>query len=80
MPLILTSSNDMDSSVMISSVREFHNPNRRGATMRMNTEGLNFVSYIYSYTSYRHASVEICNIYSMYVLWIYAGSYVCYDR
>ena len=44
MPLIITASNDLDSSVMITSVRQFHNPNRRGATMRMNTEGLHFVS------------------------------------
>ena len=44
MPLIITASNDLDSSVMIASVRQFQNPNRRGATMRMNTEGLHFVS------------------------------------
>ena len=43
-PIIMTASNDLDSSVMIASVKEFHNPNRRGATMRMNTEGVNFVS------------------------------------
>ena len=44
MPLIITVSNDLDSSVMIASVRQFHNPNRGGATMRMNTEGVDFVS------------------------------------
>ena len=45
-PLIITASNDLDSSVMISSVREFHNPNRRGATLKMNTEGVQFVSIL----------------------------------
>ena len=43
-PLIISASDDLDSSVMISSVREIHNPNRRGATMRMNTEAIDFVS------------------------------------
>ena len=43
-PLIITASNDLDSSVMITSVRQFRNPNRRGATMRMNSDAVEFVS------------------------------------
>ena len=54
-PLIITASNDLDSSVMIASVREFHNPNRRGATMRMNTEGVDFVSIL------KHRSSKLYN-------------------
>ena len=48
-PIIMTASNDLNSSVMISSVKEFHNPNRRGATMKMNIDGVNFVSYTVLY-------------------------------
>ena len=51
-PIIMTASNDLNSSVMISSVKEFHNPNRRGATMKMNTDGVNFVSYTVLYILY----------------------------
>jgi len=40
----MAASNDLDSSVMISSVQEFRNPNRRGATMRMNSDAVKFVS------------------------------------
>ena len=42
---ILIASDNLDSSVMITSVRQFRNPNRRGATMRMNCDALEFVSY-----------------------------------
>ena len=62
-PIIMTASSDLDSSVMIASVKEFYNPHRRGATMRMNSEGVNFVSnscLLYKYT-YLHT-------YIMYVL------------
>ena len=41
---IMTASNNLDSSVMITSVREFRNPNRRGAAIRMNSDALEFVS------------------------------------
>ena len=40
----MTASNNSDSSVMITSVREFRNPSRHGATMRMNSDALEFVS------------------------------------
>ena len=40
----MAASNDLDNSVMISSVREIRNPNRRGATMRMNSAAVKFVS------------------------------------
>ena len=41
---ILIASNNMDNSVMITRVRQFRNPNRRGATMRMNGDAVEFVS------------------------------------
>ena len=44
MPIILTASNDLDNSVMITGVNEFNNRRRRGATMRMNKEGVELVS------------------------------------
>ncbi|XP_065911323.1 uncharacterized protein [Dysidea avara] len=40
MPVIVTASNDMNNSVMITGIREFQNRNRRGATMRMNHDGV----------------------------------------
>ena len=43
-PLVITASNDLDSSVMITSIRQFRNPNRCGATMRMNNDAVEFVS------------------------------------
>jgi len=43
MPVIVTSSNDMNNSVMITGIREFQNRNRRGATMRMNSDGVKLV-------------------------------------
>ena len=43
-PLIMTASNNLDSSVMITSVRELRNPNRCGAAMRMNSDAVEFVS------------------------------------
>ena len=43
-PLIMIASNNLDSSVMITSVRELRNPNRRGAAMRMNSDAVEFVS------------------------------------
>lgn len=49
-PLIISASNDLDSSVMITSVKVLQNPNRRGATMRMNSEGVNFVSMLVNCT------------------------------
>ena len=47
MPIITAASDDMDNSVMITSVRNFQSRNRRGAVMRMNSEAVNFVSYSY---------------------------------
>ena len=57
----MAASNDLDSSVMISSIRLIRNPNRRGATMRMNSDAVEFVSscslisntYITTSTVYR---------------------------
>lgn len=69
-PLTLTASNNLDSSVMIASVQEFHNPNRRGATMRMNTDGLNYVS---SYCTRKICCIaEYCDKFNsiLYVLYI----------
>ena len=40
----MIASNNLDDSVMIASVRRFRNPNRRGATMRMNSDAVKFVS------------------------------------
>ncbi|XP_065892021.1 uncharacterized protein [Dysidea avara] len=40
MPIIIASSSDLDSSVMITGVNEFNSRRRRGATMRMNREGV----------------------------------------
>ena len=37
-------SSDFDNSVMITGVNEFNNGRRRGATMRMNMEGVELVS------------------------------------
>ena len=45
MPIITAASDDMDNSVMIASVRNFQSRTRRGAVMRMNSEGVRFVSY-----------------------------------
>ena len=45
MPIITAASDDMDNSVMIASVRNFQSRHRRGAVMRMNSEGVRFVSY-----------------------------------
>ena len=46
---LMIASNNLDSSVMITSVRQFRNPNRRGATMRMNSDAVEFVSnYCYN--------------------------------
>ena len=42
--LIMTASNNLDSSVMIGSVREFRNPSRLGAAIRMNSDAVEFVS------------------------------------
>ena len=48
----MTASNSMDSSVMITTVRQFRNPNRRGATMRMNSDAVEFVSnFVYTYNT-----------------------------
>ena len=44
MPIIILASNDFDNSVMITGVNEFNNGRRRGATMRMNMEGVELVS------------------------------------
>ena len=41
---ITIASNSLDSSVMITRVRQFRNPNRRGAAMRMNSDAVEFVS------------------------------------
>jgi len=43
MPVIVTASNNMNDSVMITGIREFQNRNRRGATMRMNSDGVRLV-------------------------------------
>lgn len=45
MPIIITASDDMNNSVMITGVRNFQNRNRRGAVMKMNNDGVKFVSY-----------------------------------
>ena len=42
---IMIASNSIHSSVMFKSVRQFRNPNHRGATMKMNSDALEFVSY-----------------------------------
>ena len=39
----MSASNDLDSSVMVSSIQEFHNPNYFGATMKMNAEAIDYV-------------------------------------
>jgi len=53
MPVIVTASNDMNNSVMITGIREFRNRNRRGATMRMNRDGVRLVrvlKHMHDYT------------------------------
>ena len=40
----MATSNNLDSSVIITNVREFHNPNRCGAAMTMNSDAVEFVS------------------------------------
>jgi len=44
MPLIIAATNDIDNSVMIAGVNEFQNRHHRGAIMRMNSDGVDFVS------------------------------------
>ena len=44
MPIIISASSDFDNSVMITGVNEFNNRRHRGATMRMNKEGVELVS------------------------------------
>ena len=47
MPIIISASSDLDNSVMITGVNEFNSRRRRGATMRMNMEGVELVSDMY---------------------------------
>ena len=45
MPTITIASDDMNNSVMITGVHNFQTHNRRGAVMRMNSDGVKYVSY-----------------------------------
>ena len=66
MPIIIASSSDLDSSVMITGVNEFNSRRRRGATMRMNREGVELVSDIPNYTflcstgTYMYIAIIMC--------------------
>jgi len=43
MPAIASATNDIDSSVMIDDVKEFHSPNFHGAIVKMNHDGVDMV-------------------------------------
>ena len=45
MPSIIAAINDIDNSVMIAGINEFQNRQHRGAVMKMNSDGVDFVSY-----------------------------------
>jgi len=44
MPIIIAATNDIENSVMIAGINEFQNRYRRGAIMKMNSDGVDFVS------------------------------------
>ena len=44
MPIITAAINDVENSVMITGINEFQNRHHRGAIMRMNSDGVIFVS------------------------------------
>ena len=47
MPAIVSATNDIDSSVMIDDVEEFHSSHFHGAVVKMNHDGVDMVGWWY---------------------------------